>query len=87
MDNAIQWINLYPADSVGCFVNTYILDSDFSGGQRYPAFEQPGQETTEDALAEKINKMAAMENILEEVFVCRFLMEENNSYKGLVVDW
>ena len=39
-----------------------------------------GQETTEDVLAGKINKMAAMENILEEVFVRRFLMEENNSY-------
>jgi len=25
-----------------CFVNTYPLDSDLSGGQRYPAFEQLG---------------------------------------------
>ena len=25
-----------------CFVYTYPLDSDLSGGQRYPAFEQPG---------------------------------------------
>ena len=24
-----------------CFVSTYPLDSDLSGGQRYPAFEQP----------------------------------------------
>ena len=40
-----------------------------------------GQEAREDVLAGKINKMrAAMENILEEVFVRRFLMEENNSY-------
>ena len=31
-------------DSVVCFVNTYPLDSDLSGGQRYPAFEQPGPE-------------------------------------------
>ena len=44
-----------------------------------------GQETTEDVFAGKINKMAAMENILEEVFVCRFLMEENNSYEDLLV--
>ena len=29
--------------------------------------------------------MAAMENILEEVFVRRFLMEENNSYEDLLV--
>ena len=42
-------------------------------------------ETTEDVLAGKINKMAAMENILEEVFVRRFLMEENNSDRDLLV--
>ena len=40
--NAIHRINHYPADSVVCFVNTYPLDSDLSGGYRYPAFEQPG---------------------------------------------
>ena len=44
-----------------------------------------GQETTEDVFAEKINKMAVMENILEEVFVRWFLMEENNSYEDLLV--
>ena len=32
MDNAIHWINHYPADSVVCFVNTYLLDSDLSAG-------------------------------------------------------
>ena len=32
VDNAIHWINHYPADSVVCFVNTYPLDSDLSGG-------------------------------------------------------
>ena len=42
LNNAIHRINHYPADSVVCFVNTYPLDSDLSGGQRYPAFEQPG---------------------------------------------
>ena len=31
-DNAIHRINHYPADSVVCFVNTYPLDSDLSGG-------------------------------------------------------
>ena len=31
-DNDIHWINHYPGDSVVCFVNTYPLDSDFSGG-------------------------------------------------------
>ena len=32
VDNAIHWINHYPADSVVCFVNIYPLDSDLSGG-------------------------------------------------------
>ena len=32
MDNAIRWINHYPGDNVVCFVNTYLLDSDLSGG-------------------------------------------------------
>ena len=36
-------------------------------------------------MARKRNKMAALENILDEVFVCRFLMEENNSYEDLLV--
>ena len=31
-DNAIHRINHYPGDSVVCFVNTYPLDSDLSGG-------------------------------------------------------
>ena len=29
--------------------------------------------------------MAALENVLDEVFVRRFLMEENNSYEDLLV--
>ena len=32
VDNTIHRINHYPADSVVCFVNTYALDSDLSGG-------------------------------------------------------
>ena len=32
VDNAIQRINHYPADSVVCFANTYPLFSDLSGG-------------------------------------------------------
>ena len=42
VDNAIQWINLYPVDSAIDFPNTHPLDSDLSDGQRYPTFEQPG---------------------------------------------
>ena len=31
-DNATHRINHYPVDSLDCFVNTYPLDSDLSGG-------------------------------------------------------
>ena len=48
LDNAIRWINHYPADSVVGFVNTYPLDSDLSSGQRYPAFDQPRPEESRD---------------------------------------
>ena len=42
LDSAIHRINHYPADSVIDFRNTYPLESDLSGGYRYPTFEQPG---------------------------------------------
>ena len=42
LDNTIHRINHYPAESVVCSVNIYPLDSDLSGGYRYPAFEQLG---------------------------------------------
>ena len=32
LDNTIHRINHYPADSVVCFVKTYPLDSDLTGG-------------------------------------------------------
>ena len=32
LDNAVHWMNSYPVDSVVCFVDTYPLDSDLSGG-------------------------------------------------------
>ena len=32
VDNAIHLINHFPADSMVCFVNTYPLDSNLSGG-------------------------------------------------------
>jgi len=41
-------------------------------------------ETTDDVVVGKINKMAALENILDEIFVCRFLIEEKNSYEELL---
>ena len=44
-DNAIHRRDHYPVESVVCYINnTYPLDSDLSGGERYPAFEQPGPE-------------------------------------------
>ena len=39
---AICRINLYLLDGAIGFLNTYPLDSDLSGGQRYLAFEQLG---------------------------------------------
>ena len=35
-------LNHYPADSVICFLHTYPLASDLSGGLRYPALGQVG---------------------------------------------
>ena len=32
LDSAIHQINLYPVDSASGFPNTYLLDSDLSGG-------------------------------------------------------
>ena len=44
VDSAIHWVNLCPLNSAIGFASTYPLDSDLSGGKRYPAFEQPGPE-------------------------------------------
>ena len=44
LDNAIHWINHYPLDNSIGFASVYPLDSDLSGGQRYPSFENWGQE-------------------------------------------
>ena len=42
MDSAVHRINHYPADNSIGFASVYPLDSDLSGGQRYPSFEQLG---------------------------------------------
>ena len=44
VDNAIHCMDKshYPVDNTIGFPNTYPLDSDLSGGLRYPAFEQLG---------------------------------------------
>ena len=47
VDNTIRRINHYPAYSVVCFLNTCPLDSDLSGGHRYPPFEHPGPDDLE----------------------------------------
>ena len=40
VNNAIHWVNHYPLDSAIDFTTTCPRDSDISGGQRYPSFEQ-----------------------------------------------
>ena len=42
VDNAIHRVNHYPADNAISFCNTCPLDSDLSGGLRYPTFQLPG---------------------------------------------
>ena len=42
MDSAVHRINHYPVDNSIGFASVYPLDSDLSGGQRYPSFEQLG---------------------------------------------
>ena len=42
VDNTIHRINHYPLDSAIDFAMTYPQDSDLSGGQHYPSFEQLG---------------------------------------------
>ena len=42
LDNTIHSIYIYPRDNAIGFLNTYLLDSDLSGGYRYPMFEQLG---------------------------------------------
>ena len=43
LDNAIHWINHCPLDIIAIgFAITYPVDSDLSGGWRYPSFEQLG---------------------------------------------
>ena len=44
-DSTIHRINHYPADKYYGNQLRYPLDSDLSGGQRYPTFEQPGPES------------------------------------------
>ena len=44
LDSAIHRINHYPADKYYGNQLRYPLDSDLSGGLRYPTFEQPGPE-------------------------------------------
>ena len=42
VNNAFHRRNQSSVDTAVCFVLTYPLESDLCGGQRYPAFEQPG---------------------------------------------
>jgi len=42
VDGAVHRINHYPLDIAIGFAITYPVDSDLSGGWRYPSFEQLG---------------------------------------------
>ena len=39
-EDAIHWLNVYPADEAIGFLSAYQLDSDLSGRQRCPTFQQ-----------------------------------------------
>ena len=42
LDSAIHQIKICPVDNAIVFPNTYPLESDLSGGLRYPTFEHLG---------------------------------------------
>ena len=44
LDSAIHQIKVCSLDNTIGFPNKHPLNSDLSGGQRYPTFEQPGPE-------------------------------------------
>ena len=52
LDSAIYRINHSPADKYYGNQLRYKLDSDLSGGSRYPTFEQPGPESQQFFLTE-----------------------------------
>ena len=56
VDKAIQRINHYPANNTIGVCNTCPLDSDLSGGQCYPTFEQPGPEENGNVLVPVVQK-------------------------------
>ena len=62
---------IYPLDTAIGFPNNYPLDSDLSGGQRYPAFEQPGP--GEPRL--KISLYKSWENLAADQSFVRNLMK------------
>ena len=61
VDNAIHWTNRYPANSIVCFVNTYLLDSNLSGpgcskgGQHYP----PDKSLSSGLVSTKLTTLSA----------------------------
>ena len=42
VDNTIHWINFYLEDKAIVCPNTYLLDSELSGGKNCSTFERPG---------------------------------------------
>ena len=79
MENAIHWINPNPVDNVMGFRNTYPqLDSNLSGGEHYPAFNQLGpvgkplNSFTKDAFSRYLEGLLLTPTSLnKEIPICR----------------
>ena len=56
-------------DSVVCFVNTYPLDSDLSGGESYPAFEQlePDDQTRRTKLSLQPTNLPGAQRLIKRL--------------------
>ena len=74
LDSAIHWLNLYPVDNASGFPNTYLLDSDLSGGYRYPTFEQLGPVKFEKYLNENFSCMYTVYKSFLQVVVSTNLL-------------
>ena len=86
LDNAIHRINHYPVDSVVCFVNTYPLDSDLSGGQRYPAFEQPGPDRSDRCFAQLSSLLTVLDPGVILITNLAYLLHCSNVFNEVEVN-
>ena len=54
-DSTLHQIKICLVDSAIVFPNTYPLESDLSGGQRYPTFEHPGPDDVIQKIENTLN--------------------------------